>query len=111
MARIEVGLSTKLGLALATVLGSATVIQAFLDGDHSDTTIATLAGLVLAVYKIMDGRYNQATASAANVSPTSTDTDRDDPALVEEDTEEFDVLCDPHDEVRDLHEADQHLQR
>jgi len=50
-------------LVLASVLGSLTVIQAFLNGDHSDTTIATLAGMVLAIYKVMDGRYNQATAA------------------------------------------------
>lgn len=64
-ATIPVGLATKLGAALAAILGAATVIQAFLAGDQSDTTIATLAGLVVTVYKIMDGRYQQATAATA----------------------------------------------
>ncbi len=63
---IPVGLATKLGAAAAATFGAATFIQAFLDGDHSDTTIATLVGLIVTIYKIMDGRYNQASAVYKN---------------------------------------------
>lgn len=87
---IPVGLATKLGAAIAAILGAATIIQAFLDGDHSDTTIATLAGLVLTVYKIMDGRYNQATAviasdAVAAVVDASGDDDMPDAGAVPDD--------------------------
>lgn len=57
-----VGLATKLGLVVTTVLGAAGTITLFLNGDHTPETLGALAGVVATVVAIILGRSSQAAA-------------------------------------------------
>lgn len=59
---IPVGLGTKLGLFGTTVLAVVALITAVLHGDHSLETLVALGGAVALLYKVIDGRYQQAAA-------------------------------------------------
>jgi hypothetical protein len=60
--KIPVGLATKLGAAGAAIAGLIALLAAFANGDHTEETITGIVTSALLVYKIMDGRYNQAVA-------------------------------------------------
>lgn len=59
---IPVGLGTKLGLFGTSVLAVIALVTAVLHGDHTFETLVSLAGAVALLYKVVDGRYQQAAA-------------------------------------------------
>lgn len=67
---IPVGFATKLGVIVSALFGVATIVTAIMNGDHTEETIAALAAAVLTLYKVLDGRYNQATAQVTTAIPT-----------------------------------------
>lgn len=67
---IPVGFATKLGVIVSGLFGIAALVSAIINGDHTEETIAALAAAVVALYKVLDGRYNQATAVAETATPT-----------------------------------------
>lgn len=66
---IPVGFTTKLGLIVAGVSGVAALVSAIIAGDHTEETIGALVAAVIALYKVLDGRYNQATAAVVTAPP------------------------------------------
>jgi hypothetical protein len=57
-----VGLATKVGLAVAVLLGAAGAVTAFIDGDHSPETVTLIAAAVASAISVVVGRSQQAAA-------------------------------------------------
>jgi hypothetical protein len=66
---IPVGLGTKAGLLMTAVLGVVAVLAAISNGDHSDETIAGLAGSVWVLSVTIGGRMAQAAAALRAAAP------------------------------------------
>jgi len=107
---IPIGLGTKLGLSSAALFSLVALVAAVMNGDHTTETITALIIAGVSVVRTVDGRMAQG-AALVTAAPVAADEGLLDPALLEEDTQEFDVLCNPQDEVKDLHDADPHLER
>lgn len=67
--QIPVGIATKLGTVAGAAAAVAAIVTAVLEGDHTPETLGALAAAVLAFWKVMDGRYKQATARRATSTP------------------------------------------
>jgi hypothetical protein len=109
---IPVGLATKLGTLVAAISAVCAAILPLLDGDQTPEVIAVLAAGGAALYKVLDGRYQQAAArenakAVTNVANAITDEATVPPELdLEDDDEDGYVVSDPAHEKRDLHDAE-----
>lgn len=66
---IPKGFATKLGTVVAAIAAVCAAVTPVLDGDQTPEVITLLAVAGAAVFKVLDGRYKQATAQeTANVN-------------------------------------------
>lgn len=74
---IPVGLATKLGVVFSVLAAVAAAVLGVLEGDQTPETITLLVAALGAAYKVMDGRYNQATAAVGTDPEVLPDEDDD----------------------------------
>lgn len=64
MPNIPIGFATKIGVVAAFLLGIVALAVGLAADGATPETISALAGAVALLYKVMDGRYNQAVVQA-----------------------------------------------